>query len=103
MHHIEQPLSAQPGGVVTSPEYRKCANCGVEKPLAQFSPSKSCTGGRRPCCNTCQNLVTLASGRARLRLVKSHPDEFTQLIAEERAKLGLPPSRRANRVRSAST
>ena len=78
-------------------EHRKCTSCGEDKPIAAFSPSKSCVGGRRPCCNTCQNLVTLASGRARLRLVKSHPDEFTRLIAEERAKLGLPPSRRQRR------
>ena len=77
--------------------HRTCTSCGAEKSIEHFSPSKSCVGGRRPCCNTCQNLVTLASGRARLRLVKSHPDEFTQLIAEEREKLGLPPSRRQHR------
>jgi hypothetical protein len=37
-------------------------------------------------------LATTARGRALTRLAGAHPDEYTTLVNEERAKLGLVPA-----------
>lgn len=38
--------------------------------------------------------IIKAKERARARLAKAHPDEYADLLDEERAALGLPPANR---------
>lgn len=44
---------------------KTCTRCGQTKPLAQFTPNKQFSGGRRPECNPCLNAYRRAARAAK--------------------------------------